>query len=89
MKNKKSKVAGVIAAGSTGAGLMGATATLSGPVANLGGYATAQIIAGSFGMGGPALSAGIAAVGGPVVVGAAVATGVGVGVYSVARWLFD
>ncbi len=72
-----------VAAGSTGAvgsaaTMTGITAGLSGPVANLGGYATAQIVASSIGVGGgPALSVGIAAIGGPIVAGALAATGVG------------
>jgi hypothetical protein len=52
------------------------TATLSGPVVNLGGYATAQILVGT----GPALSTTIAAVGGPIVVGTLAATGVGIAI---------
>lgn len=43
---------------------------------------------GEVGLGGPALSVGIAAVGGPVVAGAAVAAGVGYGAYRVAKWIF-
>lgn len=86
MSKNKARVAGLVASAGTGAGLAGATAALSGPVANLGGYAVAQIAAGSVGLGGPALSTAIAAVGGPVVAGAAVAAGVGYGVYRLANW---
>ena len=68
--------------------LVGATAALSGPAANLGGYAVAQMVAGSVGLGGPALSVGIAAVGGPFVAGAAAVAGVGYGAYRVAKWIF-
>lgn len=87
MSKHSSHIAGLVAGAGTGAGLAGATAALSGPVANLGGYAVAQMLAGSVGLGGPALSVGLAAVGGPVVAGAAVAAGVGYGTYRVARWL--
>ena len=59
----------------TASGLIGITAGLSAPLANLGGYATAQIIAGTIGVGGgPALATGIAAIGGPMVA-ASLATG--------------
>jgi hypothetical protein len=80
-------VAGTAAATATGGTMAAATVTLSGPVANLGGYAVAQIAAGSIGLGGPALSAGIAALGGPVVVAGALTVGVGYGVYRLVRWL--
>lgn len=58
MSKHKAKIAGLGAAGGTGASLVGATAVLSGPAANLGGYAVAQMLAGSVGLGGPALSLG-------------------------------
>lgn len=80
--NNSGKV--TVAAGSAGAigsatTMTGITAGLSAPLANLGGYATAQVIASSIGVGGgPALSAGIAAVGGPIVAGALASTGVGI-----------
>ena len=55
--------------------LAGITASLSVPAANLGLYATAQIVAGTIGVGGgPALATGIAAIGGPLVA-ASLATG--------------
>ena len=88
MSKHKAKIAGLVAGGGTGASLVGATAALSGPAANLGGYAVAQMVAGSVGLGGPALSVGIAAMGGPVVAGAAVAAGVSYGAYRVAKWIF-
>jgi hypothetical protein len=88
MSKHKAHIAGLAAGAGTGAGLAGATAALTGPAANLGGYAVAQVMAGSVGLGGPALSTAIAAVGGPVVAGAAVAAGVGYGVYRVAKWIF-
>ena len=88
MRQHKAEIAGWVAGGGTGASLVGATAALSGPAANLGGYAVAQTIAGSVGLGGPALSAGIAASGGPVVAGAALATGVGYVTYRVAKFIF-
>lgn len=88
MSKHKAHIAGLAAGAGTGAGLAGATAALSGPAANLGGYAVAQMMAGSVGLGGPALSTAIAAVGGPVVAGAAVAAGVGYGAYRVAKWIF-
>lgn len=88
MSKHKAHIAGLAAGAGTGAGLAGATAALSGPAANLGGYAVAQVMAGSVGLGGPALSTAIAAVGGPVVAGAAVAAGVGYGAYRVAKWIF-
>ena len=89
MSKRKARIAGLAAGAGTGAGLVGATAALTGPAANLGGYAVAQVVAGSVGLGGPALSMGIAAVGGPVVAGAAVAAGVGYGAYRLAKWIFE
>ena len=88
MSKHKAHIAGLAAGAGTGAGLAGATAALTGPAANLGGYAVAQVVAGSVGLGGPALSTAIAAVGGPVVAGAAVAAGVGYGAYRMAKWIF-
>jgi hypothetical protein len=87
--NRKAVMAGVVAGGATATSLVAATASLSGPAANLGGYAVAQMIAGSVGLGGPALSAGIAAIGGPVVAGAILSGIVGYGAYRVAKWIFD
>jgi hypothetical protein len=95
---RRPAIAGAIGGGSasavTAGTLAGITASLSGSVANLGGYATAQIVAASVGIGGgPALSVGIAAVGGPLVAGAIVTAGVGVaaagltvGGYALYRW---
>jgi hypothetical protein len=88
MSKHTAHIAGLAAGAGTGAGLAGATAALSGPAANLGGYAVAQVMAGSVGLGGPALSTAIAAVGGPLVASAAVAAGVGYGAYRVAKWIF-
>jgi hypothetical protein len=88
MSKHKAHIAGLAAGAGTAAGLAGATAALTGPAASLGGYAVAQVMAGSVGLGGPALSTAIAAVGGPVVAGAAVAAGVGYGAYRVAKWIF-
>lgn len=75
MQTKDKVILGAGAAGSaaTAGTCIGVTASLTGPVAHLGGYATAQLILG----GGPALSTGIAAVGGPVIAGALASTGVG------------
>ena len=87
MSNHKAKIAGLVAGGGTGASLIGATAALWGPAANFGGDAVAQMVAGSVGLRGPALSVGIAAMGGPLVAGAA-AAGVGYGAYSVTKWIF-
>ena len=88
MNKTRAQIVGLVASAGTGAGLAGATAALAGPAANLGGYAVAQTIAGSVGLGGPALSTAIAAVGGPIVAGAAVAAGVGYGAYRVVKWIF-
>jgi len=75
MSEKKAAVIGGGVGGvATGGTLVGTTAALSGPAANLGGYATAQILGSSLGLGGPSLSTAIAALGGPAVVGT-VATG--------------
>lgn len=82
-------IAGCAASAASGGAMLGATAALSGPVANLGGYAVAQMVAGSVGLGGPALSVGIAAVGGPVVVGVAAAGAVGYAAYALASWIWD
>jgi len=89
MSKHKAKIVGLAASAGTGVGLAGATAALTGPTANLGGYAVAQMVAGSVGLGGPALSTAIATVGGPVVAGAALAAGVGYGAYRMAKWLFE
>ena len=89
MSKHKAHNAGLAAGAGTGAGLAGATAALTGPAAILGGYAVAQVMAGSVGLGGPALSTAIAAVGGPVVAGAAVAAGVGYGAFRLANWIFE
>ena len=85
---------GGTAAGTTAGTLTCITASISGPAANLGGYATAQVVASAIGVsGGPALSAGIAAVGGPLVAGTiatagvgVVAAGLGAGGYALYRW---
>jgi len=79
MKKKNGKAA-VRIGGFTGATMTGGTLTyltssLTPPLANLGGYATAQIVAGGMGtctgisIGGPALSSAISAIGGPIVAG--------------------
>lgn len=86
MATQKAHIAGAAASAGVGGSMIGATAALTGPTANLGGYAVAQMAAGSVGLGGPALSAGIAAVGGPFVVGAALTAGVGYGVYRLFKW---
>jgi hypothetical protein len=88
MSKHTAHIAGLAAGAGTGAGLAGATAALTGPAANLGGYAVAQVLAGSVGLGGPALSTAIAAVGGPIVAGAAVAAVVGYATYRVANLVF-
>ena len=83
MNSKKiGAVGGTVGAAGTGGTLVGITAGLSGPAANLGGYATAQIVAsavggGSMGVGGPALAAAVAAVGGPVIAGTIAVVAVG------------
>jgi len=100
MKKTGLKVAiGSAAAGGTATvtTLGGITASLSAPLANLGGYATAQIIAGTIGVGGgPALATGIAAIGGPLVAtglatgGVALVLGVGgYGVYKLVKFLTE
>lgn len=62
----------------TGTTLTAITATLGAPTANLGGYATAQIVASSlFGTGGPWLASAIATAGGPVTVTVLVSIGLG------------
>lgn len=87
--NEKALKAGLAAAKGTGQVLAAAPGLmLSGPAVNLGGYAVAQTVAGTVGLGGPALSVAIAAVGGPVVVGAVIVTGVGALVYGLVS-LFD
>jgi hypothetical protein len=72
--NKEAFTVGTVG---TGVGLAAKTAALTGPAANLGGYAVAQSLGSAVGIAGPALSTGIAAVGGPIVVGVALAVGVG------------
>lgn len=94
--SKKAAAAGVGAAGVTGGGLVAVTAGLSGPAANLGGYATAQIVASAsgasaLGIGGPALTTAIAAMGGPITAGIVFSGGVGFLTYGsiklIKRWL--
>lgn len=76
-------IGGNIGAIGTAGTLIAMTASLSGPAANLGGYATAQKIASglaSIGLKvpqGPALTKMISSVGGPKVAGAAAAVGIG------------
>jgi hypothetical protein len=53
MGKHTAKSAGLIASAAAGTGLAGATAALSGPVANLGGYAVTQMVAGSGSVGPP------------------------------------
>lgn len=87
--NHNAKRNGIIAGAATGAHLVGSTAALTGSAANLGGYITAQTVASSLGLtAGPALSVGIAAIGGPVVAGALAVAGVGAGVALLSS-LFD
>jgi hypothetical protein len=88
---------GIIGAAGTAGTLGGITAGLTAPLANLGGYATAQVVAGAVGAGGgPALSAGIAAIGGPMVAAGFATAGVGIvaagvayGVYKFGKWLLE
>ena len=75
--------AGLIATGGAGAGLVGTTATLSAPTMNLGGYATAQIVASKVGLGGPWLSVAIKSVGGPMLAGSVASLGVGFATWGV------
>jgi hypothetical protein len=85
MKNstKAANAAGVGAAGATGGTLVAITSGLAGPAANLGGYATAQIVASTLApsLAGPALATGISIIGGPVIAGGALAIGVGAAAY--------
>ena len=85
MKNSTtlSSAAGIVSASATGGSLVGYTAALSGPAANLGGYATAQVVASTLPLvsGGPTLAVGIATLGGPVTAGVLLCVGVGVTVY--------
>ena len=67
MDNKKAAIA---TSAGTAVVLAAKTAALKGPVANLGGYATAQMLAAGTGLAGKGLSVAIATVGGPVVAGA-------------------
>lgn len=87
---KGAGIGAAVGAGATAATLVGITASLSGPVANLGGYATAQII--NKGLTQIGLSLGSApqvaqlvkSVGGPKVAGTIVVVGVGVAVAGLA-----
>lgn len=77
-------VSGVTGAAVTGLTFVAITNSLKGPIANLGGYATAQIVAknvNKLGFAlptGPALAKTISSVGGPKSAGTAVAIGVGI-----------
>ncbi len=75
IKDKVILGAGATGAAATAGTCVAVTASLSGPIANLGGYATAQLLIG----GGPALSTAIATVG-PVAAGALASTGVGIAI---------
>lgn len=83
-------IGGAIGAAGTVATLSVITARLSAPLANLGGYGTAQVVAGklaSVGLKvpqGPALTKLVSAVGGPKVAAAGVAVGVGLAVAGIA-----
>jgi len=85
MKNSTtlSSAAGIVSASATGGSLIGYTVALTGPAANLGGYATAQVVASSLPLvsGGPALSLAVAALGGPATAGVLLCVGVGATVY--------
>jgi hypothetical protein len=70
-------VSGGVATAGTAAVLISATAALSRPAANLGGYIVAQKVGATVGVTGPLLSIGIAAVGGPMVAGAVISVGLG------------
>jgi hypothetical protein len=74
---KKAACVGVAGSAATGGTLIGMTASLSGPAANLGGYAVAQSLLAGSGFAGPALATTIATLGGPVVAGGLVVAGVG------------
>lgn len=94
-KKVQDATAGIGVAGATTAGLTTITTGLSAPAANLGGYATAQIVASAsgastLGIGGPALTTAIAAMGGPIIAGLALAGGLGLLTYGglrlIRRW---
>jgi len=82
--------AGLVGTAVTAGSLIVTTSKLAAPVANLGGYATAQIVAKNLtkigiSLGGPVqVSKMVSAVGGPKVAGAIVAVGVGVTVAGIA-----
>jgi hypothetical protein len=71
-------VGGVATTAGTGGAMVGATAMLTGPAANLGGYIILAKVASVLGTSSVAWAPIVAAVGGPAVVGAAVAVGAGV-----------
>jgi hypothetical protein len=70
-------VSGVATTAGTGGAMVGATAMLTGPAANLGGYIVLAKVAGFLGMSSAPLAPVVAAIGGPAVVGAVVALGAG------------
>lgn len=83
-------IGGTIGVVGTGGALIGITRSLGAPLANLGGYGTAQVVAGklaSIGLAvpqGPALTKLVSSIGGPKVAGAAVAVGVGLAAAGIA-----
>ncbi len=89
----KSVAAGAAGTTLTGAVLTTATASLTGPAANLGGYIVAQQVAGAIGaatgtsLGGAALSVGIATIGGPIVAGTLACAAVGTLAYGAGKLL--
>lgn len=74
--------------------LIMATAIPTEPTVNLGGHSAAQEVAGAIGtatgisIGGPMQSAGIAAIGGPVVAGVLAATAIGGAVYGTGKLVY-
>ncbi|MGV3524922.1 MAG: LysM peptidoglycan-binding domain-containing protein [Candidatus Sericytochromatia bacterium] len=91
---KAAIIGGVLGTAGTGAALIGITKTLAAPVSNLGGYATAQVVAKSINTvtskvglkvpTGPALTQAVSKIGGPKVAGAVTAVAVGAVVAGVA-----
>jgi len=68
--------------------LFGITAGLCHPAANLGGYATAQMVASSLvGVGGPVVATTVATLGGPIVAGALLVVGTGALIFSAVKLL--
>lgn len=83
----RDRVAALLGGGLTAGGLILALCIASGLAGNLGFYAVAAVVLGWFGIGGAAWMAGIAALGGPLVVIPAVGLLLGAAIFGLLNWI--